>query len=363
MIVGVKMITFIDNQRIIKRAPLRDRLRSIFAKKYKASFKELSGLYKSKKNTHNKSNLVGKLFMPLLCFIVLIILTFFTLSFTPSPAIENMDISFENDYFQAFLREELFEYNEEHNNTSSQAFGIKSNKYKVKKGDTLGVIARKYGINIDTIISFNNIENARNIKVGTVLEIPDSAGLKYMVRRGDSLSIIAKRFKISVNSLLDWNNLDSTVIKVGQIIFIPGAKLSENERNKVLGKLFVKPTTGDLTSVFGMRNDPIAGVRCFHYGIDIANNPGTPILASMAGKVGRAGYEYRYGNFIILIHHDGFQTLYGHLNSILVSEGQYVAQGQKIGTMGNTGYSTGCHLHFGVFKNGDAVDPAKYVKY
>lgn len=360
------MIGYIKNQRIKRRTPLKERLKSNLSQNIESRCKEISGMFrlkKSSRNNKNKSNFFKKLVMPLFGFLVIMLLTFFTLGFSHGPSIDDINFSFEDHYFDTFLREELFEYNEEYNNTANHAFTVKTSTYKVKKGDTLGAIARKYNVKIDTIISFNTIENVRNIKVGKVLDIPNADGLKYRVRRGDSLSIIAKRYKISVNNLLDWNNLNTTVIKVGQVLFIPGAMLSENERNKVLGRLFIKPTRGVLTSPYGMRNDPITGAWLHHAGIDIANKPGTPIVAAMAGKVTRTGYEYRYGNFIIISHYDGFQTLYGHLDSFSVREGQNVAQGQKIGKMGNTGHSTGCHLHFGIFKNGDDINPALYVKY
>jgi len=88
---------------------------------------------------------------------------------------------------------------------------------------------------------------------------------------------------------------------------------------------------------------------------------GTPIRASMAGDVAAIGVAPIYGKYIIIRHADGFQTLYGHLNTISVVRGERIKQGQKIGEMGNTGFSTGSHLHFTIYKNGIPVDPFEYL--
>lgn len=234
-------------------------------------------------------------------------------------------------------------------------------KYTVKSGDTLSAIAQKYSLNLDTLLSFNNIRNAASLKVGTVLELPNRDGLKYRVKRGDYLGGIAKKFQVPLNSLLDWNNLETSVISPSQNLFIPGARMSTNELNRILGKLFIYPARGRITSRFGMRKDPFTGIRRFHNGVDIANNTGTPVLAAMSGKVAMIGYNANFGKYIIVRHTDGFQTLYGHLSSFQVGKNVLVKQGQLIGKIGNTGYSTGAHLHFSIFLKGEPVDPFKYL--
>jgi murein DD-endopeptidase MepM/ murein hydrolase activator NlpD len=89
---------------------------------------------------------------------------------------------------------------------------------------------------------------------------------------------------------------------------------------------------------------------------------GTPVRAAMAGRVSDVGYNANYGNYVILSHADGFQTLYGHLTSASAVVGASVNQGDVIGLSGNTGYSTGPHLHFGLFKRSLALNPLKYLK-
>lgn len=234
--------------------------------------------------------------------------------------------------------------------------------YRLKSGEGLLELAKNKGLNVDTIISFNNISDASRLKAGMVLKLPNRNGLLHYVRAGDSLSKLSRKYKVSLNEILDWNNLAHSSLKVGQKLFIPNARLSANEVNKVLGCLFVWPTVGNITSFFGMRLSPISGQEMFHGAIDIANWPDTKIRAAMSGKVLMVDYNRTYGNFIIIAHSDGFQTLYAHLEKVFVKRGQVVGQGETIGLMGNTGSSTGSHLHFAIFKNGKPVDPLLYLK-
>jgi len=134
------------------------------------------------------------------------------------------------------------------------------------------------------------------------------------------------------------------------------------ELKKVLGELFIFPTLGRITSGFGPRNDPFTGVRRFHNGIDIAGPMGAPVNAAMAGKVVKIDFHPTYGRYVILSHPSGYQTWYAHLNKAETTQGATVAQGEMIGRMGNTGYSTGTHLHFSVFKNGSPVDPMTFLR-
>ena len=234
--------------------------------------------------------------------------------------------------------------------------------HTVKKGDTLSEISAEYGVSLGTLINFNGIQDVRRINIGSVLQVPNRDGILYTVRRGDNLSAIAHRNGVGLNDILDANDLSSSVIQVGQELFIPGAEISSFELKRATGELFIYPAKGDLSSPFGMRNDPFTGVRRMHYGIDIANAEGTPIISAREGTVIAVGYSIRsYGNYVIIKHGQGFQTVYGHLSTISVSNGSYVRQGQVLGKMGNTGRSTGPHLHFGVYRYQNPVDPLEYL--
>ncbi|MCL2791675.1 MAG: M23 family metallopeptidase [Spirochaetaceae bacterium] len=235
--------------------------------------------------------------------------------------------------------------------------GVNVRNHVVARGESISVIAQRYNINQGTIISFNNIQNARLITAGTTLRIPDTNGLFYRVRQGDSLSSIASRHRVNLNDILDINNLDSSVIRPGQELFIPGATMERFALKKALGELFVFPVQGRLTSPFGMRNDPFTGRRMMHNGIDIANNIGTPVRATADGQVIMVGFSSVYGRYIILRHPGNYQSLYAHLDRARVREGDRVVQNQVIGDLGNTGRSTGPHLHFSIYHNQRPIDP------
>jgi murein DD-endopeptidase MepM/ murein hydrolase activator NlpD len=234
--------------------------------------------------------------------------------------------------------------------------------YTVRSGDSLAGIAKRFGVYVDTIISANGISDSRSIKSGRELRIPNINGLVYKVRSGDNLAGIAKRYKTDTTKLVDANDLGSETIAVGQSLFIPGARLPKTAVTQALGQRVAWPVRGPLSSYFGYRPDPFTGVRRFHGGIDIVVDMGTAVHAAMAGRVEDVGYNATYGNYIIMSHSGGFQTLYGHLTSASVVIGQELSQGALIGLSGNTGYTTGPHLHFSLFKRSLALNPLKYLK-
>ena len=241
------------------------------------------------------------------------------------------------------------------------AGGLQFRRYEVAAGDTLGTLAERFDITLDTIISFNGLRRERDLSAGLEIVIPSHSGVRYTVRRGDNLSRIAARHGVSLDAILDVNDVASSIIAPGRILLIPGAGLSENVRNRVLGRLFIAPARGRVASPYGYRNDPFTGLRKFHNGVDISNEAGTPVVASMSGTVAMVGYNGNYGRYVILRHPDGFQTLYAHLARTHVSQADRVRQGYQLGEMGNTGYSTGNHLHFSIFSNGTHVDPQEYL--
>ena len=116
-----------------------------------------------------------------------------------------------------------------------------------------------------------------------------------------------------------------------------------------------------VTSSYGYRVHPITGNYTMHNGVDLAAYQGTAIYATKSGYVTTATYNYAYGNYVTINHMDGFSSLYGHMTYFTVSEGQFVSQGEIIGYVGSTGYSTGPHLHFTIYYNGDTVNPMNYI--
>lgn len=117
-----------------------------------------------------------------------------------------------------------------------------------------------------------------------------------------------------------------------------------------------------LTSAYGWRIHPVYGGKKFHYGIDLANNSGTPIIATRSGTVTKATYSSSAGYYVTVNHGDGFSSQYLHMTHYIVNVGQKVSAGQVLGYMGSTGASTGPHLHFSILYNGSHVNPANYIK-
>ncbi|WP_315325217.1 M23 family metallopeptidase [Treponema socranskii] len=237
--------------------------------------------------------------------------------------------------------------------------------YTVRSGDTLGGITKRFGLtNLSTLIDVNGITNARSLHEGQKLRIPSVDGLMYTVSKGNSLTGLSAKFNVPLEDLLDVNDLASQTLTVGQQLFIPGAKMDAAKLHEVLGDLFKIPISAAyrISSKFGWRPDPFTGVRSYHTGIDLACPEGTPIRAAMNGTVAFVGWSNVFGNYIIVNHPNGYQTLYGHLSASRVKKGQSVTQATVIGLVGSTGYSTGAHLHFTVYKNGRLINPSSVLK-
>ena len=141
------------------------------------------------------------------------------------------------------------------------------------------------------------------------------------------------------------------------------AKLALQGDNPPSNATWKTPVSGyRLTSAFGMRKHPVLGVVRMHNGIDMACPAGTPIYATRAGTVTRTAYQASgAGNYVSINHLDGFSSIYMHMTHYVVSQGQTVSQGQLIGYVGNTGISTGDHLHFGISYAGTYVNPLAYI--
>lgn len=168
----------------------------------------------------------------------------------------------------------------------------------------------------------------------------------------------------AVNDLIDeenavWAELNNEIAtKQAQM----EAERTENNVTIDPGSGYLWPLPGfyTLTSKYGPRIHPITGEYKNHSGTDISATGGTPILAARGGQVITATYHWSYGNYVVVDHGNGDSTLYAHMNTITVSEGDIVMQGDQLGTVGTTGSSTGNHLHFEVRVNGDRVDPESF---
>jgi len=260
--------------------------------------------------------------------------------------------------------------------------------HTVESGETLSQIAGRYGVGMDTIKWENGISNSNSLRIGQKLMVPPVDGISYEVKSTDSLSKIAKKYEISTDAIVAQNGLDSTDVTKGQKIFLPNAKplvataptviaassgayipATANRGNGFVassaapagtapagGKIFIRPTRGIITQ----------GYHAGHYGIDIADKSKPPIWAAGSGTIIKASvgtWGGGYGNHVIIDHGGGLQSLYAHMDSVNVSVGQWVNQGDVIGIMGNTGrvYGvTGIHLHWEVRQNGVKQYPGNY---
>ncbi|HTO69821.1 MAG TPA: M23 family metallopeptidase [Myxococcota bacterium] len=135
----------------------------------------------------------------------------------------------------------------------------------------------------------------------------------------------------------------------------------EDQSARLVHTPSIAPAHGWVTSTFGYRLSPYTGEREFHKGLDIAGRMGTPIMAAADGEVIYAMEKKALGYAVKIRHGYGIETVYGHMQEVLVKPGQAVKRGQQIGLMGSTGRSTGPHVHYAVVVNGKAVDPRNYV--
>jgi len=225
-------------------------------------------------------------------------------------------------------------------------------KHIVVAGDTLIDIAQHYGIDIETLMAANP-GVSELIHPGDELVILPRKGVIYQVDTGDTLWDIAHAYGVQVETIKAANGKNSDDVAVGEKLFIPGARWARANTAVARSSVsrFIWPTRGEISSPFGWRWGRL------HAGIDIANDIGTYVMAARAGRVIWAGWRGGYGYTVMIDHGGGYVSLYGHLSDYFVERGQYVRAGQRIASMGNTGNSTGPHLHFEVQKDGQPVDP------
>jgi len=159
------------------------------------------------------------------------------------------------------------------------------------------------------------------------------------------------------------HQLDQTALTVKQqfLDFDYLIKELEKKKNLLASTPSIRPVEGWITSGFGYRESPFTGERSFHAALDISNKAGTKIIATADGKVSYAARKALLGKLVTIDHGYGRVTRYAHLKKILVKPGQQVKRGDVIGLMGNTGRSTGPHLHYEVRINGTPIDPVKYI--
>lgn len=241
------------------------------------------------------------------------------------------------------------------NNPSPEQISI----YVVRKGDTLEAIAKMFGVSVNTILWANNIGRYDVIKEGQTLIILPVSGIQYQVKEGDTIQSIAKKWGGNADEIIQFNNLSpNQPLAVGTTIIIPNGEAPIPPSTNVssgtyrggggpsYSGYYIRPVNGGRNSRATASNP--RGLHGYN-AVDLAVSCGTPIVASHSGDVLMArsgGWNGGYGNFVIIDHPNGTQTLYAHMAEIIVGSGWHVVQGQVIGYVGVTGNTTGCHVHF-----------------
>lgn len=247
--------------------------------------------------------------------------------------------------------------------------------YVIAEGDTITSVATKFSVSANTIIWANGLNRKNPLKPGTTLVILPVSGVKHTVGGGETLAGIAKKYKADAEDIASFNGMDATdTLKKGDVLIIPGGEVAVSTEVKKNTKTVTKSSTksgtrikqgGGLTSLESAAGDadtdgyfrnPVPGAlltQGIHgwNGVDLGAPSGTPVYAAAGGTVivSRAsGWNGGYGNYVVIRHSNGTQTLYSHLSSDSVSVGDAVSRGQRIGGVGRTGEATGNHLHFEV---------------
>ena len=292
--------------------------------------------------------------------------------------------------------------------------------YKVKKKDTIPAIAKRYGVKQDTILMNNKDALNNKMKVGDTITFPSIDGLYYKLEKNDTLAKIAKKYGISVVDIVDYNNINPKKLKAGSTIFLKGVTLQkykdvegrliaaqqakedkkknknkekEKEKEKEKPEKPPKETKGSpppppppednddggrsaaysgagfaypvryagVSSPFGNRYHPVLKRYILHTGVDLVAKY-VPLRAAKSGVVTFAGNMSGYGKIIIIRHDNGYETRYAHLSVISTNVGEHVNQGDLIGKTGNSGRTTGAHLHFEIRQNGVPKNPMKYLR-
>lgn len=284
--------------------------------------------------------------------------------------------------------------------------------YKIKKKDTIPAIAKRYGVKQDTILINNKDALNNKLKIGDTITFPSIDGLYYKLEKNDTLAKIAKKYGISVVDIVDYNNINPKKLKAGSTIFLKGVTLqkykdvegrliaaqqAKEDKKKNKNKEKEKPekppkgTKGSppppppednddggrsaaysgagfaypvryagVSSPFGNRYHPVLKRYILHTGVDLVAKY-VPLRAAKAGVVTFAGNMSGYGKIIIIRHDNGYETRYAHLSVISTNVGEHVNQGDLIGKTGNSGRTTGAHLHFEIRQNGVPKNPMKYL--
>jgi murein DD-endopeptidase MepM/ murein hydrolase activator NlpD len=256
--------------------------------------------------------------------------------------------------------------------------------HEVQPGDTVSSIAARYGLQPESLI-WNNVEinDEDLLAVGQLLRIPAMDGVIHEVRLGDTLTDITTRYDVDLSAVTTFtsNGIQTPDdIHEMQLVLVPGGTVapppepepeaaavepSEPSVDDAAAAPAVPftPSVGLIWPVSGPISSYMGASHPLGIDVDLYNNPSAPVLASTSGIVTFAGGDpcCSYGLYVVVVSPGGIETLYAHLSSVNVVQGQQVAQGDVLGYAGCTGYCTGNHLHLEVIDNGVRQNPLGYL--
>lgn len=241
-------------------------------------------------------------------------------------------------------------------------------EHVVAAGENIWEIALTYGTDMESIAAINDMSISDVLQPGQTLRVlVGTEGLIHTVEDGDTVEALAERYDIRADAIIAANRLRGDKLPVGREIVLPGARMPRRRTATVASVSrgssgtsseapsldgFIWPHHGLITSYYGWREGS------FHTGIDIDGSTGDPIFAAKAGTVTHAGWGWSgFGIYVVIDHGDGTKTIYAHLSEAYTEAGAWVEQGEVIGALGSSGWSTGPHLHFEILLNGTEIDP------
>ena len=246
--------------------------------------------------------------------------------------------------------------------------------YTVQDGDTISTIASSFGVSSSTILWANDLGARDFIRAGQELSVLPVDGVQHTVSRGDTLSKIARRYDVDEDEILEFNQLeDAGKLAVAATLIIPNGVPPRRIATRSINRA---PSISDIRNVLKPPSSNQSGNLIWptsghyitqywgwrHTGVDIDGHYDSPLYASASGAVEIAGWGRGYGIQALINHQNGFKTRYAHMSKIFVVPGQRVTQGEVIGMVGTTGYSSGTHLHYEVYVNGVRRNPLLYIR-
>ena len=250
------------------------------------------------------------------------------------------------------------------NATSTEDINTQISLYTVRQGDTISSVAKMFSVSVNTILWANDLTSKSALRAGQTLVILPVTGITYTVKKGDSIQSIAKQLHADVEDILNYNDLTlATPLQIGNQIIVPDAEITTRAvavTPSTPRKITKAPNEPLLDgwgwpSYPGFFACPVPGATLTqdlhgHNAVDLAIARNTPLHASASGTVlvarSNGAWNGGYGNFVVILHGNGTQTLYAHMQRVSVKSGESVSRSQVIGTVGSTGLSTGPHVHF-----------------